>query len=280
HMAIHRNRETSRFFTEQAAYYQNELKRAEQALESFVQHNQSSLLPMQKEAALKRGNDIEAAVEDTNSQVRDAEERATELRKQLRALPSVLNTQNRSARNDPLIQNLKSSLLQLQNKRTELLTKYEPGYRLVREVDQQIADTTQAINREMNPEVVDRVDALNPVRQTIEAELFHTESLIAGLRARQRVVAGDHRRYRSKQQVLALLTARDEDLHRRVKIAEENYLLYQKRQEESRIAEALDRQKFLNVSVVQRAMPAALPDDRHRLFIGLLGVLFAMLISI
>ena len=280
HMAIHRNREMSQFFTQQAAHYEAELKQADQELENFVQSNQSSLLPIQKEAALRRGNDVEAAVEDLHSQIRDAEERASELSKQLRALPPTINTQNRSARNDALIQNLKSSLVQLQNKRTELLTRYDAGYRLVREVDQQIDDTSQAIHREMNPEVVERVDALNPVRQTIEAELLRTESLIAGLKAKRSVVAGDDRRNRSKQQTLAHLTARDEELHRRVKIAEENYLLYQKRQEEARIAEALDRQKFLNVSVVERAVPPALPDARHRMFIALLGLLLAVLISI
>jgi uncharacterized protein involved in exopolysaccharide biosynthesis len=280
HMAIHRNRETSEFFTKQAAYYQTELTQAEKDLQDFEQHHQSSLLEMQKESALKRGNDVEAAVEDTNSQIRDAQDRARELMKQLNTLTPTVNSQNRSARNEPLIDHLKSLLVELGNKRTELLGKYEPGYRLVQEIDRQIRDTNAALDREMNPQVVDRVDTLNPVRQSIEAELLRTESVIAGLKARQQAVTGDHRRYRSKEQSLGRLTAQNEDLHRRVKIAEENYLLYQKRQEEARIAEALDRQKFLNVSVVERGVPPALPADRHRSLIALLGLLIAALVAI
>jgi len=280
HMAIHRNRETSEFFTKQASYYQNELKQAEKDLQDFEQRNQSSLLEMQKEATLRRGNDVEAAVEDTDSQIRDAEDRARELMRQLGALSPTVNSQSRSARNEPLIQHLKATLVDLQNKRTELVAKYDPTYRLVQEIDQQIRDTNAALDKEMNPQVVDRVDALNPVRQSIEAELLRTNSVIAGLKAKELAVATHHRQYRSKQQTLTGLTARDEDLHRRIKIAEENYLLYQKRQEEARIAEAMDRQKFLNVSIVERATTPALPADRHRMLIGLLGLFVAALISI
>jgi len=280
HMAIHRNRETSEFFTKQAAYYQTELKQAEKELQDFEQQHQSSLLEMQKEAALRRGNDVEAAVEDTDSQIRDAEDRARELMHQLAALSPTVNSQNRSSRNEPLIEHLKTLLVELNNKRTELLGKYDPAYRLVQDVDRQIRDTNAALDKEMNPQVVDRVDTLNPVRQGIEAELLRTNSVIAGLKAKELSVARRHREYRSKQQTLAGLTTRDEDLRRRVKIAEENYLLYQKRQEEARIAEALDRQKFLNVSVVERGAPPALPADRHRSLIALLGLLVAALISI
>lgn len=280
HMAIHRNRETSEFFTQQAAYYQNELKQAEAMLQAFEQQNQSSLLEMQKEATIRRGNDVEAIVEDTDSQIRDAEDRARELTRQLNALAPTVNSQSRSSRNEPLIQHLKSLLVELNNKRTELVAKYDPSYRLVQEVDQQIRDTNAALDKEQNPQVVDRVDALNPVRQGIEAELLRTNSIIAGLKAKELSVAAHHRQYRNKQQALTGLTTRSEDLHRRVKIAEENYLLYQKRQEEARIAEAMDRQKFLNVSIVERAAPPALPADRHRSLIALLSLLIAALIAI
>ena len=42
---------------------------------------------------------------------------------------------------------MKSKLLELQLKRTELLTKFEPSYRLVQEVDQQIAETKSQYRR-------------------------------------------------------------------------------------------------------------------------------------
>ena len=46
----------------------------------------------------------------------------------------------RNSDNPQLLEQLKSTLLNLELKRTDLLTKYEPTYRLVQEVDQQIAD--------------------------------------------------------------------------------------------------------------------------------------------
>ena len=59
-----------------------------------------------------------------------------------------MTTVVRNSDNPQLLQQLKSTLLNLQLKRTELLTKYEPTYRLVQEVDQQIADAKNAISAE------------------------------------------------------------------------------------------------------------------------------------
>jgi len=79
-------------------------------------------------------------------------------------------------------------------------------------------------------------------------------------------------------------TPRYEDLKRKAKIAEENYLLYRRKQEESRIAEEMDQQRILNVSVLQPASVPVLPEERHRsFFLGMFtfaGTLLAMLAAL
>ncbi len=67
-------------------------------------------------------------------------------RLQLQSIKPRMTTVVRNSDNPQLLEQLKSTLLNLELKRTELLTKYEPTYPLVQEVDQQIADAKRAIS--------------------------------------------------------------------------------------------------------------------------------------
>jgi len=275
HTAVHRNRDTSEFFNRQAAYYKRALATAQKNLSAFQERHEISLLDQQKQANLGRITALEASFQETESQIREAERRTDLLRQQREALPVTIQAQSRMARNEPLMEKLKSLLVDLENKRTELLTKYGPSYRLVREVEKQIRDTQATLEREQPATVVDQTDTVNPLRQSIEAELLHTETLTAGSWARRASLAKDLNYYRDRQQRLERITAEHNELQRLVKVTEDNYVLYQKKEEESRIADAMDRQKILNVSIVQRASPPALPMDRHRSLMLVLGLAVA-----
>lgn len=279
HAALYRSRESSQFFANQTAYFKQELAEAQKRLAAFQQRHEVSLLEPQKQANLRRIAELEAAIQDTESQSHDAEDRAALLGRQRNALSTTVETQSRTALNQALMDKLKGLLVDLENRRTELLSKYEPSYRLVQEVDREIRDTRAALEREQAPMVIEQTEALNPLRQSTEAELLRTETLAAGLRGRRVSIAQDLVQWRSRQQRLDQITAEHDDLQRQVRIAEDNYLLYQKEQEESRIADAMDRQNILNVSVVERAVPPALPLHRHRSFILLLGFVAAALAS-
>ena len=166
-------------------------------------------------------------------------------------------------------------MLELENKRVELLTKYDPSYRLVKELDQQIAQTKSALQREQSPQVVDQTNAPNPLRQSIEAQLFSAETGLGGLRARRASLQAEWNEFRRRQNRLESVTGEHDDLQRRAKLAEDNLLLYEKKREESRLAEALDQRKLLGVSVVEKAEAAVEPASRHRSVILLIGFLIA-----
>ena len=70
-----------------------------------------------------------------------------------------------------------------------------------------------------------------------------------------------------------------DDLIRTVKVTEENYLLYLRKEEEARISDALDRGRILNVVIAQAASAPLLPSN-HRFFMVLFGLLVATLISV
>jgi len=275
HIALRGNKDASAFFNGQTDEFQKELNEAQQGLSEFRQKNDVMLLNEQKQATLRRSVDLEASVQEAASQARDAEERIAVLRRQLASLPSTIETSSRTSRSTGLIERLKGQLLELENKRVELLTKYDPSYRLVRELDQQIAQTKSALQREQSPQVVDQTNAPNPLRQSIEAQLFSAETGLGGLRARRASLQAEWNEFRRRQSRLESVTGEHDDLQRRAKLAEDNLLLYEKKREESRLAEALDQRKLLGVSVVEKAEAAVEPASRHRSVILLIGFLIA-----
>lgn len=280
HSTMHRNRESSQFFADKASEYKTQLENSQREMSSFEQRNGVELIDAQREQNLRRRAELRASLNETESELRQAEDRTKILNSQLQSLPATVNSQNHTARSESLIERLKLMQVDLENKRTELLTKFDPSYRLVQEVEQQLRDTKAALERETAPGVVDTVSALNPLRQSVEAELLKNETLIAGLRAKRLSVANDLLHENGEEASLARSAPMYEDLKRKTKIAEENYLLYRHKQEDSRIAEEMDQQRILNVSVLQPAAVPVLPAERHRSFLLLMGLFAGVLLSV
>jgi uncharacterized protein involved in exopolysaccharide biosynthesis len=70
-------------------------------------------------------------------------------------------------------------------------------------------------------------------------------------------------------------------LAREVKSAEDNYLLYQRKQEETRIANALDHQRIANVVVAEAPNVPSLPsDDARRAMLIVLGATLSFLLGV
>ena len=280
HIELHSNDEAARFFGDQTGIYQRQLEAAQTALTRFRQTGDVTLLQDQKQAYLRRATDLEAAMQEAESSWKDAEQRVALLARQREQQPSTVETGSRIARSSPTVEKLKAMLIDLGNKRTELLTKYDPSYRLVKEVDKQIADARSGLERESAPQVVDQTSAPNPLRQSLESELLRTQSQMAGLRARRETLRRDLAEYRSRQYRLESATANHNDLERAVKIAEENFLLYQRKLEEARLGEALDKQRLLNVAILEKAAVPVLAAAQHRTYLLLFGFLAAAFLAL
>jgi uncharacterized protein involved in exopolysaccharide biosynthesis len=271
--ALERHGEALEFFQEQAGLHGGELEQAQKQMGEFSNSNQVSLLQQQKAAALRRVEELETELSGVSGEVQASRRRLEQLRQQGEKLPETVKTASRSARNQTLIEKLKSMLVELENQRTELLTRYEPGYRLVVEVEKKISDTQKTLEREEQAVIVDETEALNPIRQSVEAEYFRTQTELAGLEARQRELRQKLAEQQGRQMRLESLTAEHDTLERKRKLAEENYLRYEERKEQARIANALDLEQFLHVSIVEPAKEPALPQERPVAMVMLVGLL-------
>jgi uncharacterized protein involved in exopolysaccharide biosynthesis len=279
HLEVHRLPGAFDFFQKQTERYRNELATSEEHLVGYDRDTGVVSPELEKDITLRKQSEFDAALRETQTDIAETTERIRSLEAQMSTTSPRITTQERISDNPMLLQQLKSTLLTLELKRTELLTKFAPDYLPVREVEKQIAQTRIAISAADQAPVHEQTTDSDPTYAWLREELAKNRTQLIALRARAQALAPVVETYRAKSRSLDQTGATQQDLVRAAKAAEENYLLYLQKQEEARIADALDRNRIVNVSIAEVATVPALPV-RSPLFTLFLGALLAMLLSV
>jgi uncharacterized protein involved in exopolysaccharide biosynthesis len=280
HLKLHRPPGTYEFFKAQADQYEQQLRDAGKQLSTFQQSMNVVSLSQQKDLTVQKMTEAKAKLLETDTFLKEVNERIGLLQQQLRTMQPRVVTQSRSLPNQYSAERLNTMLVELQNHRTQLLTKFRPEDRLVREVDAQIKTTKAALDKATGDTATEQATDLNPQRQTFETELARARVDQAGAQARHTSLAGQVQEYESLLSRWAGSTSEYDNLTRRVKEAESNYQLYEKKQEEARIADELDQNKITNVSIAEAAVRSQLPVRPNRPLNLLLGLFIGLLMSI
>jgi uncharacterized protein involved in exopolysaccharide biosynthesis len=279
HLEVHRLPGAFDFFEKQTERYRSELTTSEQQIINYDRDTGVASPELEKEMTLRKESEFEAALRETTTGIAEVTERIRSLELQMSTTSTRITTQERSSDNPMLLEKLRTTLLTLELKRTELLTKFAPDYPTVREVEKQIAQTQATIAATEQTPVHEQTTDSDPTYTWLREELAKNRTQLIALRARAQALAPVVEAYRNKSRSLDEKGVTQQDLIRNNKAAEENYLLYLQKQEEARIADALDRNRIVNVAVAESAAIPVLPI-RSRLFVTLLGALLAVLISV
>jgi uncharacterized protein involved in exopolysaccharide biosynthesis len=278
HLAVHGTPGSYAFFEQQANAYRDRLIESEQDLKAFQEEYSSVLLPDQDRAFSTQFMNSKAALEETEAQVADYSNRMSRDTQLLATLEPRVVTQMRTVPQAQLVGNLNQTLAELRNKRTELRTKFRADDRMVLEVEKQIADTTAALDDALKQVSTEKQTDVNPLRENAEKELLATKVALAGLEARRASLAEVVSGYNDKLHTLAGAKIEHDQRLRRVKENEDNYLLYEKKREEARIAESLDRERITNVAIIEApATPVQPSGPRIKRDILLSGLCAALL---
>jgi uncharacterized protein involved in exopolysaccharide biosynthesis len=215
---------------------------------------------LERDLTLQKLSDAESADLGLQASLAEAAERVRSLEAKLRELPERRVAQVRNADNPQLQEKLKSKLLELQLKRTELLTKFQPSYRLVEEIDQQIAQARAAIEAEDLKPLRDELTEANPEFEWASSERMKALVELHVLLKRQGVSRAQLAAYKQIAEKYGESVLTQGDLERTVKAAEDKYLLYSNKREEARIGDALDENGILNVALAEEPRVPALPS--------------------
>ncbi len=279
HLAVHRAPGALDFFQQQTDQYQKGLEKAERQLAQFKKKEDFVSLEIERDITLRKLSEFEAQLRETQVAQAAAEQRIKSLETLAAATPQRVVTQMRDSDNSMLLQQLKSTLLNLELKRTELLSKYEPGYREVQEVDTQIAQAREALAQAEKKPLHDETTDLDKTRQWLDEELSRQRAEAATLEARATEIAKVLEKYRESARKIARREFEQSDLIRATRPAEENYLLYLRKQEEARISDALDRKRIVNVAIAEAATEPAMPSSPNWYLNLVVGLFLAFLTS-
>jgi len=259
HLNVHRPGGELRFFTQQSEEAKRQLEEAKLQLLHFTAKRGVVSAGLQRDLTLQKLSEVDASHRQIRVELAETERRVSELENQLKTLPERTTTQIRTADNPELLRELKASLLNLELKRTQLLTKFEPNHRLVLEVDEQIAQAKSAISAESLTPVQDETTDKNPQYEWAKSELQRAQVQLKTLQAREAAVTTEKAAYLQTAGKFGEDAITQEDLLGREKAALENYLLYVKKQEEARMDDALDERGIVNVAIAQEPTAPALP---------------------
>jgi uncharacterized protein involved in exopolysaccharide biosynthesis len=259
HMEVHRPAGELRFFEQQRGESRIQLEEAKGKLLEFSARHGVVAAGQQRDLALQKLSEVDANYRQTRIELAETQQRVWELEDLLTKMPERTTTQVRIADNPELLKALKASLLDLQLKRTQLLTKFEPSHRLVQEVDQQIAQAEATIATENTLPLRDETTDKNAHYEWAKSELQRAQVQLKALQAREAATATQESAYRSMAQQFGEEAITQDDLLSTEKAAQENYLVYVKKQEEARMDDALDERGIVNVAIAEHPVVPALP---------------------
>ena len=278
--SIHRPTGTFEFFQQQAQEYEKNLAAAEARLVEFNRQKGVVSADVEKQIQLQKMNEFDTSLKQTRAQMADTEQRVHELSTLTGTAAPRVTTQVKTAEDSQLLSNLKTTLLTLELKRTELLQKYEPKYRLVQDADQQIAETRKAIEQAEKNAVREETTDRDPTYDWAQTELAKAKADLVGLHARAVVTQDTVRNLQAKVLQLDADGTKQAALLRAVKAGEENFTLFRQKQEEAGVADALSNKRILNVAIAQATAVPLSPYGPSLPLKLLLGVILAGLVGI
>ena len=259
HAAMKRPSGQQTFFESQMQQARQALDAAQRRLMDFTRRNRVVSPELERDLALQKLSEAEAGDLGLRASIAEATKRAHTLEAKLHDLPERRVVQVRNTDNQQLQEKLKSKLLELQLRRTELLTKFQPSYRLVQEVEDQIRQTKSAIDAEDLRPLRDETTEQDPEYQWAHSEALKSRVELDALEERHVTELKQIIGYRQTAQKLGENAIVQRDLEQNLKSAEDKYLLYANKREEARIGDALDQNGMLNVTLAEAPHVPVLP---------------------
>jgi|SRR5271169_2012605 len=275
---VHRPQGQFKFFEQETERYKAELGQAEQQLKKFASEQGGVAPQIARDQTLQKLTEFSATLEQTRAGMIATEQKIQVLEKQAQTLPTRITTQLRESDDAAVLKDLKTTLMNLELKRTELLTKYQPTYPLVQEVDKQLADTRASLESEQSKPVREQTTDQNPTFQYVSTELAKAKADYSFLQAQAAATETIVGMYRTQVEQLEQKGLVHQDLLRTQKTDEDNYLLYLRKREEARMSDALDQRRILNVAVAEQPVVPVLPSTSPWLVI-VLGLVLGVVTS-
>jgi uncharacterized protein involved in exopolysaccharide biosynthesis len=279
HLQLRRPAGSSGLFGEEVARYQQALTESETRLADFSRQEGVASPDVLRTDTAQQVSMSEAALHQARQMIAADSRRLENLKAQMAKTPARSSTAEVSNSSNLLMQNLQADLLAAQIKKAQLLVKYDPSYPLVREADQEIAATQEAITKAGEAKYVNQTTDRDLTFEFLRQDEAKTQADLASQEATAAALSDSIKSMRMEMVKLDSEAVNQGALIREAKANEGNYLLYLTKREQERTSDALDKKRIANVAIAVPAVVPVLPEYGAS-FVILLGFILALFASV
>ncbi len=279
HLLLERPAGSYDFFEQETEKYRQALANSEKRLTEFSQTEKVAAPDMLRTDMAQQLATSEASLYQAQQVIAADQKRIDNVKAQIAATPARSSTTEVSNASNILMQNLQTDLLAAQVKRSQLTLKYDASYPLVNEVDEEIAETKEAIAKAEAAKYVNRTTDRDPTYEYLRQDQAKTEADLASQRATAAALVGSVHGIQMEMVKLDQQAVTQAGLLREAKADEGNYLLYLGKREQERTSDALDQKRIANVAIAVPAVTPVLPKYSP-LLVMLLGLIAGFIFAI
>jgi len=283
HLEVHESKGAYSFFQKQVEALQDSLHNLRARLESYeIEHN--LIAPeQQRQLYLQKLTEYEVQLSSLRANSRAATQQVSFLEKQIAAEPKRLRSQNLEV-SDTVLDGLQDQLASLKAKYTEVVSteknRNEPKGQLARSLKARIARLEEAITQHERTQQPEVATAINRSLMDLTTEWTRARFDMIGFQIKERELKTAAAELRQQLKNLERASFAYEAMTRKLQLMQNNFELYTKKQEEARISEALDREKFANVTIIDPASVPLSPVSPNRKLNIMAGFFLAVFVSV
>ena len=253
HLHVHQDNKSNKFFKEQASILKKQLESTEQKLQAFKAANNISSLNEERSIFLSKVNDQKAVLSQTVSLKIEAEQRIRHLKQKLASIPETILQGKEIDHNPLIISNLENKLAELELKKEELLAKYTKHSRFVKSIEDEIQIIKDKLKVQEAKRFGKSIYGINNNYRKLQEDLFHYEAEYEALKTREQIQSYQIKQLLERIDGMNRVESEINNFQQRLIIERQNYQLYMSKFEESRIFDAMDKEKIVRVSMVEPA---------------------------
>ena len=279
HLAVRRPQGSYDFFANQTEKYDRALKDSEMRLAAFGDAAGTAAPDVQRTFMAQELINSDSMLHQAEQAVAADEQRIRNEQAQLKNTPARSSTLETSTTPDVLLQQLGSSVLAAQVKRTQLAMKYDPSYPLVREADDELTQTQAAYAEAQKTKFLNQTTDRDSAYELLRLDLAKTQADLAAQQATVQALQQSRATINRQMVQLEHASLKHSDLLRDVKANEDNYLLYLAKREQEHTSDALDQKRIGNVAIAVPPQMPVLPVYSMPMVL-LMGFALALFVSV
>ncbi len=259
-------------FAQQADQYKQQWQDAQLQLSQFQRDQGLVSVTDQEDLLQKEILSVSTELQSADAELAFTRDKVHGDMTQIGATPQRLMTRKTEIPDTGSVDQLHKQLNDLEQRRTELLTKYRSDDRLVQQVESEIRQAQNALDQTLNYRANETSSDINPTWQAAQQDLSENNARVAALSGRRKALQGELDDLNQKIKAIEEKAGTYNALQHRVAELDQNYQLYLQKRDEAQMAEVMNEHQVLNVAVAQNPTFSPVPVSPRPLRDGVLTV--------